>query len=177
MGDQAPLKLYSNPFPVASPKKLPLTVSIPASRIFAFMEYVMIVSYGAFHMTSLIDIRHISFMCYPRTCSGECEPLDPFNFAKGSKFEHCRAYEYQQRRTHILWTLYLFWYNALSDVSPDLILAHNFRISCCSLFYMHVICPTSTECFNIILRYILGIWKFSHFYRWFHAYFLIVIFF
>ncbi|KAL6727040.1 hypothetical protein Aduo_008955 [Ancylostoma duodenale] len=71
-------------------------------RIYAFMEYVMIVSYGIFHTTSLIDIRHISFMCYPRTCSGECEPLDPVNFAKDAKYEHCRAFEYQQRRTHIL---------------------------------------------------------------------------
>ncbi|VDM78966.1 unnamed protein product [Strongylus vulgaris] len=71
-------------------------------RVYAFMEYVMITAYGAFHMTSLIDIRHISFMCYPRTCSGECEPLDPANFAKGSKFEHCRAYEYQQRRVRNL---------------------------------------------------------------------------
>ncbi|KAL6727037.1 hypothetical protein Aduo_008952 [Ancylostoma duodenale] len=67
-------------------------------RIYAIMEYVMIASYGAFHLTSLIDIRHITFLCYPRTCSGECEPLEPENFAKGAKFEHCRAYEYQQRR-------------------------------------------------------------------------------
>ncbi|KIH56337.1 hypothetical protein ANCDUO_13482, partial [Ancylostoma duodenale] len=74
----------------------------PVPRIYAFMEYVMIVSYGIFHTTSLIDIRHISFMCYPRTCSGECEPLDPVNFAKDAKYEHCRAFEYQQRRTHIL---------------------------------------------------------------------------
>ncbi|KHJ77411.1 hypothetical protein OESDEN_22969 [Oesophagostomum dentatum] len=66
-------------------------------RVYAIMEYVMIASYGAFHMSSLIDIRHVSFMCYPRTCSGECEPLDPANFAKGSKFEYCRAFEYQQR--------------------------------------------------------------------------------
>ncbi|KAK5980822.1 hypothetical protein GCK32_011683 [Trichostrongylus colubriformis] len=67
-------------------------------RVYAIMEYVMIASYGAFHLSSLIDIRHISFLCYPRTCSGECEPLDPKNFEKGSKFEYCRAFEYQQRR-------------------------------------------------------------------------------
>ncbi|ETN83750.1 hypothetical protein RB195_010270 [Necator americanus] len=66
-------------------------------RIFALMEYVMIASYGAFHFTSLIDIRNVTFLCYPRTCSGECEPLDPENFKKGEKYEHCRAYEYQQR--------------------------------------------------------------------------------
>ncbi|VDM58505.1 unnamed protein product [Angiostrongylus costaricensis] len=64
------------------------------------MEYVMIVAYFVFHLTSLIDIRHISFICYPRTCSGECEPLDPKNFVKQAKYEHCRAYEYQQRRTY-----------------------------------------------------------------------------
>ncbi|WKX98156.1 hypothetical protein Q1695_013666 [Nippostrongylus brasiliensis] len=66
-------------------------------RVFAVMEYAMIASYGAFHLSSLIDIRHISFLCYPRTCSGECEPLNPDNFKKGAKFEYCRAFEYQQR--------------------------------------------------------------------------------
>ncbi|CAJ0597683.1 unnamed protein product [Cylicocyclus nassatus] len=69
-------------------------------RIYAVFEYTMIISYGVFHMTSLIDIRHITFLCYPRTCSGECEPLDPQNFKKGAKYEHCRAYEYQQRRAY-----------------------------------------------------------------------------
>ncbi|VDO07127.1 unnamed protein product [Haemonchus placei] len=67
-------------------------------RVYAIMEYVMIAAYSAFHLSSLIDIRHISFLCYPRTCSGECEPLDPKNFEKGAKFEHCRAFEYQQRQ-------------------------------------------------------------------------------
>lgn len=67
-------------------------------RVYAAMECMMIVAYAAFHLTSLIDIRHITFLCYPRTCSGECEPLDPQNFARGAKFEHCRAFEYQQRR-------------------------------------------------------------------------------
>ncbi|XGW18098.1 hypothetical protein V3C99_002590 [Haemonchus contortus] len=67
-------------------------------RVYAVMEYVMIAAYSAFHLSSLIDIRHISFLCYPRTCSGECEPLDPKNFEKGAKFEHCRAFEYQQRQ-------------------------------------------------------------------------------
>ncbi|CAI4230548.1 unnamed protein product [Auanema sp. JU1783] len=67
-------------------------------RAQALTEYVMIASYGLFHLTTLIDIRDVSFMCYPRTCSGECEPLHPDNFQKGGKFEHCRAYEYNQRR-------------------------------------------------------------------------------
>ncbi|KHJ82110.1 hypothetical protein OESDEN_18198, partial [Oesophagostomum dentatum] len=66
-------------------------------RLYAIMEYVMLGSYGVFHLTSLIDIRHLTFLCYPRTCSGECEPLDPRNFGKDAKYEHCRAYEYQQR--------------------------------------------------------------------------------
>lgn len=34
----------------------------------------------------------------PADVLGECEPLDPQNFARGAKFEHCRAFEYQQRR-------------------------------------------------------------------------------
>uniref|UniRef100_A0A1I7X781 Aa_trans domain-containing protein n=1 Tax=Heterorhabditis bacteriophora TaxID=37862 RepID=A0A1I7X781_HETBA len=67
-------------------------------RMYALMEYCMIGAYATFHLTSLIDIRYVSFMCYPRTCSGECEPLDPRNFKKGAKYEHCRAFEYNQRR-------------------------------------------------------------------------------
>ncbi|CAD6188143.1 unnamed protein product [Caenorhabditis auriculariae] len=67
-------------------------------EIFAMIEYAMIVAYGVFHLTSLIDVRQTSFICYPRTCGGECEPLDPRNFAKGAKFEHCRAFEFNQRR-------------------------------------------------------------------------------
>lgn len=76
----------------------PATVVVSVPRVYAAMECMMIVAYAAFHLTSLIDIRHITFLCYPRTCSGECEPLDPQNFARGAKFEHCRAFEYQQRR-------------------------------------------------------------------------------
>ncbi|XGW18039.1 hypothetical protein V3C99_002554 [Haemonchus contortus] len=72
------------------------------SRIYAIMEYAIIVAYAIFQLTSLIDIRHITLVCYPRTCSGECEPLDPQNFAPGGKFEYCRAFEYQQRRVHDL---------------------------------------------------------------------------
>ncbi|KAK5983756.1 hypothetical protein GCK32_008741 [Trichostrongylus colubriformis] len=68
------------------------------SRVYAVMEYVIIAAYATFQLTSLIDIRHITFVCYPRTCSGECEPLDPQNFVRGAKYEHCRAFEYQQRR-------------------------------------------------------------------------------
>ncbi|KJH46974.1 hypothetical protein DICVIV_06950 [Dictyocaulus viviparus] len=72
------------------------------TRMNAYTEYVMIIAYFFFHLTSLIDIRNIAFICYPRTCSGECEPLDPKNFVKHAKFEHCRAFEYQQRRVRHL---------------------------------------------------------------------------
>lgn len=63
----------------------------------AFTEYVMLTTYLLFQLTHLIDIRDIRFICYPRTCSGECEPLRPANFAVGGKYEHCRAYELRQR--------------------------------------------------------------------------------
>ncbi|PIO60751.1 hypothetical protein TELCIR_17745, partial [Teladorsagia circumcincta] len=75
-----------------------MRVYTDVSRIYAVMEYVIIVAYAVFQLTALIDIRHVTFVCYPRTCSGECEPLDPENFVPGAKFEHCRAFEYQQRR-------------------------------------------------------------------------------
>ncbi|KAK6046978.1 hypothetical protein COOONC_15517 [Cooperia oncophora] len=80
-----------------SPISFPICFSY-VSRAYAVMEYVIVTVYTIFQMTALIDIRHITFICYPRTCSGECEPLDPKNFVKGAKFEHCRAFEYQQRR-------------------------------------------------------------------------------
>ncbi|TKR64995.1 hypothetical protein L596_025459 [Steinernema carpocapsae] len=64
----------------------------------AYNEYFMFVAYLCFHSTKLIDIRHIRFICFPRTCSGECEPVDPVNFAKGGKFEYCRSYELRQRQ-------------------------------------------------------------------------------
>ncbi|CAP34594.2 Protein CBG16685 [Caenorhabditis briggsae] len=67
-------------------------------QLFALMEYVIIAAYAAFHLSFLIDIRNISFICFPRSASGECEPVDPTNFKKGAKYEHCRAFEYNQRR-------------------------------------------------------------------------------
>ncbi|CAI5444993.1 unnamed protein product [Caenorhabditis angaria] len=67
-------------------------------RAFAYMEYTIILSYAIFHLSTLIDLRHISFICYPRSSSGECEPLDPKNFEIGAKYQHCRAFEFNQRR-------------------------------------------------------------------------------
>uniref|UniRef100_A0A914XTD2 Uncharacterized protein n=1 Tax=Panagrolaimus superbus TaxID=310955 RepID=A0A914XTD2_9BILA len=64
----------------------------------AIIEYIVISSYLIFHLTHLIDIRNIRFLCYPRTCSGECEPLKPENFQSGHKYECCRSYELRQRQ-------------------------------------------------------------------------------
>ncbi|KAI6240042.1 hypothetical protein M3Y99_00488300 [Aphelenchoides fujianensis] len=64
----------------------------------AITEYIALGSYLIFHLTQLIDIRDIRFICYPRTCSGECEPLRPENFKPGGKYEHCRAFELRQRQ-------------------------------------------------------------------------------
>ncbi|CAD5217645.1 unnamed protein product [Bursaphelenchus okinawaensis] len=64
----------------------------------ALNEYFCWGSYFVFHLTSLIDIRDIRFICYPRTGAGECETLKPENFKKGGKYEHCRSYELRQRQ-------------------------------------------------------------------------------
>lgn len=64
----------------------------------AFTEYIALGSYLVFNLTHLIDIRDVRFICYPRTCSGECEPLKPENFKPGGKYEHCRAFELRQRQ-------------------------------------------------------------------------------
>lgn len=64
----------------------------------AFTEYIALGSYLIFHLTQLIDIRDVRFICYPRTSSGECEPLKPDNFKAEGKYEHCRAYELRQRQ-------------------------------------------------------------------------------
>jgi hypothetical protein len=65
----------------------------------ALTEYAAIVAYAVFHLAQLVDIRDIRFICYPRTCGGECEPLRPSNFSAGGKYEHCRAYELVQRES------------------------------------------------------------------------------
>ncbi|KAI1730882.1 frag1/DRAM/Sfk1 family domain-containing protein [Ditylenchus destructor] len=67
----------------------------------AITEYVALVSYLAFHLTQLVDIRDVRFICYPRTSSGECEPLRPENFDRNrpdAKYYHSRAYELHQRQ-------------------------------------------------------------------------------
>ncbi|KAF7634238.1 hypothetical protein Mgra_00006315 [Meloidogyne graminicola] len=65
----------------------------------AITEYIAIISYGLFSLLQLVDIRNVRFICYPRTCSGECEPLDPENFrAPNGKFQYCRAFEWVQRK-------------------------------------------------------------------------------
>ncbi|KAF8358945.1 hypothetical protein PRIPAC_93940 [Pristionchus pacificus] len=65
-------------------------------RIYAVLEYILVVSYALFHLSWLIDIRDLHFLCYPRSCSGECEPLEPTNYVRGAKYEHCRAFEERQ---------------------------------------------------------------------------------
>ncbi|CAB3397511.1 unnamed protein product [Caenorhabditis bovis] len=71
-------------------------------RDFAFLEYSLIFAYLIFYLTCLDDLKHLQFICYPRTSSGECEPLDPANFEVGAKYEHCRAYEFNQRRINAI---------------------------------------------------------------------------
>ncbi|KAI1709659.1 hypothetical protein DdX_11047 [Ditylenchus destructor] len=41
----------------------------------AVTEYIAILSYLCFNLTHLIEMRDMRFICYPKTCSGECEPL------------------------------------------------------------------------------------------------------
>ncbi|ULT87639.1 hypothetical protein L3Y34_007062 [Caenorhabditis briggsae] len=67
-------------------------------RHFAIMEYSLFLAYITFHLLALKDLQGLQFICYPRSCSGECEPLDPQNYEKGEKYEHCRAYEHNQWR-------------------------------------------------------------------------------
>uniref|UniRef100_A0A0R3RN77 G_PROTEIN_RECEP_F1_2 domain-containing protein n=1 Tax=Elaeophora elaphi TaxID=1147741 RepID=A0A0R3RN77_9BILA len=57
----------------------------------ALCEYILIVSNASFHLTMIMDTRNLRFFMYPRTCSGECEPINPEKFQKGGKFEHCRS--------------------------------------------------------------------------------------
>uniref|UniRef100_A0A1I8EG14 CWH43-like N-terminal domain-containing protein n=1 Tax=Wuchereria bancrofti TaxID=6293 RepID=A0A1I8EG14_WUCBA len=57
----------------------------------ALCEYILIISNALFHLTMITDTRNFRFLIYPRTCSGECEPVNPENFRKGGKFEHCRS--------------------------------------------------------------------------------------
>ncbi|CAI2355220.1 unnamed protein product [Caenorhabditis sp. 36 PRJEB53466] len=68
------------------------------ARDFALMEYSLLTAYLIFHLMALRDLSGLQFICYPRSCSGECEPLKPENYEKGGKYEHCRAFEYNQRR-------------------------------------------------------------------------------
>ncbi|CAI5451185.1 unnamed protein product [Caenorhabditis angaria] len=75
-------------------------------REYALMEYSLIISYMVFHLLSLVDLSNLNFICIPRTCSGETEPLKPENFEKGAKYEHCRAYEYNQQRLHQTYITY-----------------------------------------------------------------------
>ncbi|KAL3094606.1 hypothetical protein niasHT_023920 [Heterodera trifolii] len=63
----------------------------------AITEYIALIAYAIFSLLQLVDIRYVRFICYPRTSSGECEPLRPENFEPGAKFEHCRAFEWIQR--------------------------------------------------------------------------------
>nr|CAD2156804.1 unnamed protein product [Meloidogyne enterolobii] len=65
----------------------------------AITEYIAIFSYGFFSLLQLVDIRNVRFICYPRTCSGECEPLKAENFnAPGGKYQYCRAFEWVQTK-------------------------------------------------------------------------------
>jgi len=62
----------------------------------AVTEYLAIGAYALFALAQLVDIRDVRFICFPRTCSGECETLRPNNFVPGAKFTHCRAFEHAQ---------------------------------------------------------------------------------
>ncbi|EFO15947.2 hypothetical protein LOAG_12563 [Loa loa] len=68
----------------------------------ALCEYILIISNASFHLTMITDTRNLRFLIYPRTCSGECEPINPENFRKGGKFEHCRSqYHINKKRLMI----------------------------------------------------------------------------
>uniref|UniRef100_A0A0M3I143 CWH43-like N-terminal domain-containing protein n=1 Tax=Ascaris lumbricoides TaxID=6252 RepID=A0A0M3I143_ASCLU len=67
----------------------------------AICEYITFICNGAFHLTTLIDNRYARLICYPRTASGECEPLKPANFKEGGSFEYCRSWELAQRQAQL----------------------------------------------------------------------------
>lgn len=104
-------------------------ISVPPTD--AFVEYLVVATYMTFHLTMLIDIRDIRFICYPRTCSGECEPLKPENFEKNGKFEFCRSYELRQRQVlglekdHIInerfwtWIKVIPWFRLNNNIKSD----------------------------------------------------------
>uniref|UniRef100_A0A0K0ECE4 Post-GPI attachment to proteins factor 3 n=1 Tax=Strongyloides stercoralis TaxID=6248 RepID=A0A0K0ECE4_STRER len=64
----------------------------------AISEYIALGGYVLYHFIHITQIRNIRFICYPRTSSGECEPICSENFIKGGKYEHCRSYELRQRQ-------------------------------------------------------------------------------
>lgn len=43
------------------------------------------------HFLTAINFQCFRFLMYPRTCSGECEPVYPENFRKNGKFKYCRS--------------------------------------------------------------------------------------
>uniref|UniRef100_A0A1I7T954 Post-GPI attachment to proteins factor 2-like n=1 Tax=Caenorhabditis tropicalis TaxID=1561998 RepID=A0A1I7T954_9PELO len=98
MADSMPIFTFVEAFMMALFSIVTVHEDFPVPQLFALMEYVIIAAYAIFHLSFLIDIRNISFICFPRSASGECEPIDPTNFKKGAKYEHCRAFEYNQRR-------------------------------------------------------------------------------
>uniref|UniRef100_A0AC35TP50 Post-GPI attachment to proteins factor 2-like n=1 Tax=Rhabditophanes sp. KR3021 TaxID=114890 RepID=A0AC35TP50_9BILA len=64
----------------------------------AFSEYMVFIAYITYHASHITEIRHVRFQCYPRTSSGECEPIRQENFAKDGRYAHCRSYELRQRQ-------------------------------------------------------------------------------
>uniref|UniRef100_A0A0K0G0G6 Acyl_transf_3 domain-containing protein n=1 Tax=Strongyloides venezuelensis TaxID=75913 RepID=A0A0K0G0G6_STRVS len=63
----------------------------------AVSEYIAIGGYVLYHFSHVTEIRNIRFICFPRTSSGECEPICSENFSKGGKYEYCRSFELRQR--------------------------------------------------------------------------------
>uniref|UniRef100_A0A0N5A270 Post-GPI attachment to proteins factor 3 n=1 Tax=Parastrongyloides trichosuri TaxID=131310 RepID=A0A0N5A270_PARTI len=61
-------------------------------------EYIALTAYIIYHFSHVTEIRNLRFICYPRTSSGECEPIREENFAKGGKYEYCRSFELRQRQ-------------------------------------------------------------------------------
>ncbi|CAG9531211.1 unnamed protein product [Cercopithifilaria johnstoni] len=68
---------------------------------YALCEYILIISNALFHLTLISDTRNMRFLMYPRTCSGECEPINPENFQKGGKFEYCRSQYHINKKRQI----------------------------------------------------------------------------
>uniref|UniRef100_A0A0N5AF00 Frag1/DRAM/Sfk1 n=1 Tax=Syphacia muris TaxID=451379 RepID=A0A0N5AF00_9BILA len=75
--------------------KLPCHAYIPSYS--ALCEYVVFIAVTVFHTTALIDNRDLRIVCYPRTASGECEPLHPPNYESDDNSRYLGTWGLNQR--------------------------------------------------------------------------------